>query len=400
MTDSWPLISTMKPFLQEVWKKSGFEKPTTVQLNATPIVLEGKDIIAESPTGTGKTLAYLLPLLQRIDSEKKALQVVILAPSRELGMQIFEEIQKWSEGSDITGASLIGGANVKRQLEKLKKHPQIIVGTPGRLLELIKLKKVKMHEVKTIVLDEGDQLLVPEHMDTIQNVIKTTLNDRQLLYFSATSSPSSEQKTNELMSEPERVIVKKTDMATSNVEHLYFVCDQREKIDVLEKLVKMAPLKALAFANNIGDISVLASKLEYKGISLGVLHGESKKSEREAAIKNFRAGKYPLLIATDVAARGLDIEGLTHVIHFDFPENATQYLHRSGRTGRVGAAGTVISIIAEREESDLKKIGRELGIAIHKKVLYMGHIMDEEEKESVSSKPKKSPHQNKKAKKR
>jgi superfamily II DNA/RNA helicase len=183
-------LMDVKPFIQSNWEKANFQEPTAIQKKSIPLILEGKDVFAESPTGTGKTLAYVLPLLNNIDEKKKNAQVVILAPSRELVMQIFEEIKKWSEGSGLTSASFIGGANIKRQLEKLKKSPQVIVGTPGRIHELIKLKKLKMHEVKAFVLDEGDQLLIPEHKNTIKEIIKTTLNDRQVVLFSATLNES------------------------------------------------------------------------------------------------------------------------------------------------------------------------------------------------------------------
>ena len=205
------LINQLKPSIQQVWEKAGFDRPTSIQSYAIPFILENKDVIAQSPTGTGKTLAYLLPVLNRLDADKKAVQAVILASSQELVMQIFTEIQKWSEGSGITAASFIGGANVKRQLEKLKKHPQIAVGTPGRMQELIKQKKLKMHEVKTVVLDEGDQLLVPENTETVKQIIKSTLADRQVVLFSATLPEHIVKLVKDFTSEAEIITVKKDD---------------------------------------------------------------------------------------------------------------------------------------------------------------------------------------------
>ena len=377
MTEKWDLLNQVKPFLQEAWTKAGFESPTAVQVKAAPLVLEGKDIIVESPTGTGKTLAYLLPLLNKIDPENGGVQALILASSHELVMQIHQEVQKWSEGSGIRGASFIGGANVTRQLEKLKKRPQVVVGTPGRIQELIKQKKLKMHEVKTIVLDEGDQLLVPEHTNTIEGIIKTTLADRQIVLFSATMPEHTERVASTFMKDPLLIRVTKNDMPKSKVEHIYFVCTPREKIEILEKIGRLNDLKALTFVKDIGNLAVVAEKLQFKRIPLGVLHSDSKKEERANAIKSFRAGKFPLLVATDVAARGLDIEGLTHVVHFDFPEDITQYTHRSGRTGRAGASGTVISIVTDREERTLKQYARKLGFNVSEKVFYKGQIADE-----------------------
>src|SRR3954467_1926348 len=180
------MLNTLKPFLQEAWVKSGLQNPTLIQEAAIPLILEGKNLIAESPTGTGKTLAYLLPLLDKMDPSLQSLQAVVLASSQELVMQVYQEFQKWSEGSGIRGTSIIGGANMKRQLEKIKKRPHVVFATPGRLLELIKQKKIKMHEVKMVVLDEGDQLLIHEHLNTVQQIVKSTMGDRQILLFSAT----------------------------------------------------------------------------------------------------------------------------------------------------------------------------------------------------------------------
>ncbi|SFC86989.1 Superfamily II DNA and RNA helicase [Bacillus sp. OV322] len=378
MTDTQPLTLDMKPFIIKAWEKSEFRQATPIQTKAIPLIAEGKDLIAESPTGTGKTLAYLLPLLNKMNAEKKAPQAVILASSRELVMQIAEEVRIWSEGSEITGAAFIGGANPKRQLEKLKKHPQVIVGTPGRIYELIAQKKIKMHEVKTIVLDEGDQLIVSEHIATIRNIVKSTMKDRQVLIFSATLTGQAEQLAGELLNEPEIVRIDKSERMESKVDHMYLVGDRRDKFKMIEKITRLENLKGLAFLNDIAELTVLKEKLDYKGIKLEVLHGESSKMEREKALRNLRSGKSPLLLATDVAARGLDIKGLNTVIHADLAKDADQYTHRSGRTGRAGADGTVISLVTEREERELKKIARELELTLSKKTFYGGKLVDEQ----------------------
>ena len=370
------LISQLNPSIQQVWEKAGFDRPTSIQSYAIPFILENKDVIAQSPTGTGKTLAYLLPVLNKIDADKKAVQAVILASSQELVMQIFTEIQKWSEGMGISGATFIGGANVKRQLEKLKKHPQIAVGTPGRMLELIKQKKLKMHEVKTIVLDEGDQLLVPEHTETVKQIIKSTLGDRQVVLFSATLPGPIVKLAKEFMNEAEVVTVEKDDtIDAEKVDHIYFYTEPRERIKLIEKISRLKALKALVFVKDIGNLSVLAEKLQFKQIKASVLHSDLNKIERQKALKDFREGKTSLLIATDVAARGLDIQGITHVVHYDFPKDRNQYVHRSGRTGRFGASGTVISLVTEREERELKKFARELGVPVEVKRFHGENIV-------------------------
>lgn len=370
-------FSTMKPFLKAAWEKAGFQEPTAIQLKASPLMLEGKDLMAEAPTGSGKTLAYLLPLFEKINEDNKNVQAVILASSHELVMQIHQEIQKWTEGSSIHSVSLIGGANVKRQLDKLKKRPQIVVGTPGRINELITKKKLKVHEVKTIVCDEGDQLLVPEHIPTVKSIVKSTLSDRQIVLFSATLPEKAEITAKEMMNQPEVIKVSESEIDKPEVSHIYFVCDAREKFEVLRKIERIEGLKALGFVRDIGNLSVLAEKLEYKGVSLGVLHSDAKRDERKNAIKGFRNDKYRLLLVTDVAARGLDIPDLTHVVNLDVPKDVTQYIHRSGRTGRLGSStGTVISIVTPGEEKALQKYGRELNVEMVKKEFYKDKIQD------------------------
>ncbi|MFS0862677.1 DEAD/DEAH box helicase [Fredinandcohnia sp. 179-A 10B2 NHS] len=372
---NWSQLETLKPFLQNVWKESGFEAPTSIQEKSIPAILEGKDVICESPTGTGKTLAYLLPVLNKLDESKNGIQVVILAPSRELVMQISEEVRKWTKGTAIKSASFIGGANVKKQIEKLKERPQIVIGTTGRIVELIKLKKMKMHEVSTVIVDEADQLVSNEHIGNVQSILKSTLRDRQVLFFSATIADQTEKVAQSLMNNAEVIRVKDT-VSLENISHFYIVSEQRDKVDVLRRIMHTEPDKAIAFIKSIEKVDEIEAKLAYNHIDVAVLAGESKKMERQQSLKKFREGKVPLLITTDVAARGLDIQDVAYVIHFDFPKTTSQYVHRSGRTGRMGKKGIVISIVNAREESFLKKMGHDLGIQFAKKELYGGKIVD------------------------
>ncbi len=366
-----------KAFINEAWEKSGFTEQTAIQTKVSSSILNGKDVIAKSPTGSGKTLAYLLPLLQNMESDKKHVQAVILASSHELVMQIHQEVQKWTQGSGISSATLIGGANMKRQIEKLKKKPNVVIGTPGRVHELINQKKLKMHEVQSLVLDEGDQLLVPEHYQTIQSIVKSTLQDRQLLLFSATLSEHTEQEAKTFMQDPYVVKVSEEEINKPDVEHIYFVCEAREKIDLVRKIVKHENGKALAFLKEISHLQAMAQKLEYQGISVGVLNSNSHKQERQRTLKDFREGKLPLVLSTDVAARGLDIRDLTHIIHVDLPEDVNQYIHRSGRTGRLGSSsGTIISIVTPQEERLLKKYSQQLDLSLSKKVFYKGEMKE------------------------
>ncbi|WP_062105736.1 DEAD/DEAH box helicase [Bacillus niameyensis] len=370
-------LTNLKLDLQKKWQERGFETATAIQKSAIPLILEGKDVIAESPTGTGKTIAYLLPIINKINVESKGLQAVILAPSRELVMQIFQEIQNWIAGTNIKSASLVGGANIKRQLDKLKERPQIIVGTPGRVLELIKLKKLKMHEVQSIVLDEGDQLLVAEHLDTVRTIVKSALNDRQLLLFSATPLKEHDQIKAMIGREAETIKISRQDTSLANkVQHYYLVCETRERSKLLQKIAAMKSVRALVFARSVGNMNVLLEKLRYEGIAVEALHSDLTKQQREKALTSLRNGDINILLATDIAARGLDIEGLTHVIHYDFPEDLEQYIHRSGRTGRMGATGTVISFVTPREERELKKFSKKLQLEIQQRRIYKGQLVE------------------------
>lgn len=393
----WSQLEEMKPFIKKNWQESGFEAPTAIQEKAIPAIVEGKDVICESPTGTGKTLSYLLPAIQKLDETKNGIQIVVLAPSRELVMQISDEVKKWTQGTNIVSASFIGGANIKKQVEKLKERPQIVIGTTGRIMELIKMKKMKMHEVTTVIVDEADQLVSNEHLSNIQSIIKSTLRDRQILFFSATISEQTEKVAKSLMNNAEIIRVQQT-INQENTTHIYFLCEQRDKIDVLRKIMYTEPDKAIAFIKSLDKVEEIEAKLTYNHIDVAVLAGEAKKQERQQSLKNFRAGKIPLLLTTDVAARGLDIQDVTYVIHFDFPKTTSQYVHRSGRTGRMGKKGVVISIVNAREESFLKKMGHELGITFSKKDFYKGEIVDAQEKKNQPSKTRK-PKMNNKTKK-
>ncbi|MES9728228.1 DEAD/DEAH box helicase [Bacillus safensis] len=373
MTENWAFLKEAKPFIQENFQAAGFEKPTAIQEKTAEWITEKRDVIAESPTGTGKTLAYVLPLLNKIDVNIKHPQVLILAPSRELVMQIFDVVQEFKQGSDIKAVSLIGGANIKKQQEKLKKHPNIVVATPGRVQELIKIKKLKMHEVKTIVLDEADQLLVPEHMKTIQGIIKSTLKERQILCFSATLKEETIQLIKEMTSEPEVLKIARSEEEAQKVGHYYLLCDQRDKVKLLQKLSRLEDMQALVFVRDITNLSIYAEKLAYHHVDLGVLHSEAKKAERAVILKSFEQREFPLLLATDIAARGIDIDDLPYVIHADMP-NEEGYIHRSGRTGRAGKEGAVISLVTPQEQSMLKKMAKKLNLSLEEIVYKQGRI--------------------------
>lgn len=367
-------------------QERGMEQPTPIQAEAIPAILQGKDTIVQSQTGTGKTLAYLLPALQRIDPEQKQLQVLIMVPTRELGMQIMQETEKLTVGSSIRAQALIGGAAIARQVEKLRLHPHIAVGTPGRISELVKLRKLSLHHIQLVVVDEVDQVFELGSMNDVETVLKGMLRTRQVVFVSATIPESIAAVSRKWMNEPTVIRINPSQLTSETLEHLYFVCEEREKVDTLRKLVRLInPPSAIVFINITDDIAEVVGKLQYVGLSVEALYGEAGKQERAKVMNDFREGKFQLLLATDIAARGLDIEGVTHVFHLDPATNAEYYLHRVGRTGRMGRKGTAISIITKKELFILEKFEKALGITIQPKAMYQGRVLDPAEDRSADA---------------
>lgn len=365
--------------LIEGLKKQGIESPTEIQVKAIPLGLENKDIIGESETGTGKTLAYLLPIFQKIDITSKDIQAIILVPTHELAMQIHKQIELLSENSacGVKSTSIIGNVNIQRQLEALKAKPNIVVGSAGRILELITMKKLKSHGVKTIVIDEGDRMIDENNIEGVKSIIKTTLRDRQLMLFSATVSLKTVEIAKTLMKDPEVIKVEQKSQVNPNIEHMYFVVEKRDKLLLLRKLISAtSPEKAIIFINKSDEVEITASKLSYHGLKVEGIHGTSEKVNRKKAIEDFNTGKIQLLVASDLAARGLHIEGVSHIFNLDIPENSKDYLHRVGRTGRAGEFGLALSIAEERELELIKNYEKDFNIEILPKDIYMGRIID------------------------
>lgn len=382
-------INELDSIWQEKWKKAGFEQAMPIQEQMIPEMLAGNDIVAESPTGSGKTLAYVLPILQRINPEKKSIQAMIVAPSQELSMQIVNVLREWTEGTDVTVTQLIGGANMQRQLEKLKKKPAIVVGTPGRLSELVKSKKLKMHEIRILVLDEGDQLMAREHRNVMKDLIEKTQHDRQLVLVSATITEEVELVADRLMNHPTRLRVTAEDLPIQGkVTHSFIKVDEREKTDLLRRISHIEGMKGLAFVNNLDQLLMKENKLKFRDAKIVTLHSEMNKDQRKKALDSFRKGEVSILIATEVAARGLDIDAVTHVIHVDVPQSVEQYLHRSGRTGRAGADGEVLTLLAYADERHYKKFTKELPSKPVQKILHGGKLAEGNSK-TISEKGKK-----------
>lgn len=384
--------------LIEALKKEEITTPTAIQEKTIPLVLANRDVVGQSETGSGKTLAYLVPLFQKIDPLKRETQALILTPTHELALQVHRQFESLSlhlgerntgggaiEGSPaagrITSAPLIGNVNITRQIERLKERPQLLVGSAGRVLELIQKRKISSQTIRTIVLDEADRLLDEKNESTVQAVIKTTLKDRQLLLFSATLPPTTLEKASKLLKDP--VIIRATEKASVAplITHQYFTCEQRDKLEVLRKLVRsINPARGLIFINKSEEIDLTVERLTFHGLNAQGIHGSSIKTDRKKAMEEFRTGKTQLLVASDLAARGLDIKGVTHIFNLDMPEDPQLYLHRVGRTGRAGHTGIALSIVTKRELPLVRKVENAFNISLDPKEIYKGKIMDSRKK--------------------
>ncbi|MEG2288530.1 MAG: DEAD/DEAH box helicase [Clostridium sp.] len=353
--------------------------PTRIQEMSIEKITQNLDIMMQSETGSGKTLAYLLPLIEKINYDKRENQFIVLVPTHELALQVNDVLSNLAEKSSLNIKSIVimGDVNIKRQVEKLKDKPQFVIGSPGRILELIKLKKISAHAVKTIVIDECDKLLDRNNYEVVKDVIKTTLKDRQLLMTSATLTEETITIGKEIMKSPEIVKCNEDITINPNITHLYIVCDKRDKILTIRKLMaSIEPRKAIAFINKTDEIQILTSKLQFHGLNVDGIHGSFMKNERQKAMNDFKSEKINLLVSSDLSARGLDIPGVTHIFNIDLPEDINTYLHRSGRTARGENKGTVISIVSPDEIIQIKNFSNKFNFTITEKTLSYGRLDD------------------------
>ncbi len=375
-------------------KKQNITTPTGIQEGIIPSFLEGKDIIGRSETGSGKTLAYLLPIFQIIDTELRSTQAIILTPTHELAAQVQKQAEVLAEqsGLAVKSALIIGGASMTRQLEKLKEKPQIVVGSAGRILDLIQKRKIAAHTVKTIVIDEADRMLDDMNLEHSRAVIKTTLRERQLVLLSASVSEETRTRAKELMKEEVLDITAEApSLLPPSISHFYIMAEQREKFLVLRKILAgEKPEKAIVFLNNPENIEVTVDKLNYHGLKASGIYGGVYKTERRNALEDFREGRVHILVSSDISARGLDIPGVTHIINLDIPEEPVYYLHRAGRTGRKGESGVAISIVTPYEQRWIHKYERTWNLSFVQMEMSFGKLVKSgSTKKEYEEKPKK-----------
>jgi len=366
----------------EALATEGIRQPTQIQQHAIPVVMEGRDAYISSETGTGKTLAYLLPLLERLDTAAKTLQFMVLVPTHELALQIQQQMRPLVQaaGRDLRSQVLVGGVSLRRQQEQLKTKPHLIAGTPERVLELIKMRKLKVHAVNCVVIDEADRMLADPVLGTVQAILHATPGRRQLLFVSATQQAQSRQHAGALAQD---LVMVDTggDRMSSSIEHLYAVTEERKKPELLRRLIHaIKPERALVFVHRNDRAEELAGKLAFHKIRAVWIHGAAGKMARQTALNAFRSGQAQVLISSDLSARGMDLPGVTHVFNLDPPTQSQDYLHRAGRTGRAGAQGCSVLLFDPREKRLVSRYARQLGIELQPIRLERGAVVREESK--------------------
>ena len=354
---------------------------TEIQRQTYKHIMDNRDIIACSSTGTGKTLAYLIPIINRLKSNTHNIQAVVLVPTAELAIQVNNTLKDIFAHMDNTFSSvaLIGDVNISRQIDSIKSNkPAIIIGTPNRIHQLISNKKIKVHEVKTLVLDEADKLFDKTFIQDVEAIRKSLMKFTQVLLFSA--SVDKKTRTNTLCFKPIFIDINSnsgnTSQIPSTIKHISVISDRRERIETLRKIIKaVKPEKAIIFVNSKYDLEESLQKLEYHHYNVASIAGNKDNSAKKAAIENFRSGKIQLLIATDIAARGLQIDNIDTVINVNLPEDNKEYIHRCGRCGRNDNTGTCISIITDNELNKIKSYQKAFHINIVNKRLYQGKLV-------------------------
>lgn len=348
----------------------GFETPMPVQAQVIPELLNGdRDVVALAQTGTGKTAAFGLPMIQRIDVGFNEPQALVLAPTRELCLQIAGDLADFSKYSDgITVLPVYGGSSIESQIKALRRGVQIIVATPGRLIDLINRGVVNLQSVHTVVLDEADEMLNMGFVDSINDILSHVPDDRKMLLFSATMPKEVERIARQYMHDPVEYVVGAKNEGAANVRHIYYMVNARDKYLALKRVADDNPnIYAIIFCRTRRDTQEIADKLIQDGYNADALHGDLSQQQRDIVMKKFRDRVLSILVATDVAARGLDVNDLTHVINYGLPDDTAVYTHRSGRTGRAGKSGVSVAIIHSREKGKLREIERIIGKKFERK---------------------------------
>lgn len=338
-------------------EKAGFVEASPIQEQTIPLALEGKDVIGQAQTGTGKTAAFGLPTLEKIDVDNTVIQALVIAPTRELAVQSQEELFRFGRSKGVKVRSVYGGSSIEKQIKALKSGAHIVVGTPGRLLDLIKRKALKLNHIETLILDEADEMLNMGFLEDIEAIISRVPEERQTLLFSATMPDAIKRIGVQFMKEPEHVKIAAKELTTELVDQYYIRVKEGEKFDTMTRLMDVEqPELAIVFGRTKRRVDELTRGLKIRGFRAEGIHGDLDQNKRLRVLRDFKNGNLDVLVATDVAARGLDISGVTHVYNYDIPQDPESYVHRIGRTGRAGKSGQSITFVAPNEMGYLQII--------------------------------------------
>lgn len=354
----------------DILKHSGITEPTPIQMESIPAIADGKDVIAEAQTGTGKTLAFMLPIFEKIDPEMESVQCLIITPTRELAIQITDEANKLTKSKNINILAAYGGKDIASQIRKLKNSIHMVIATPGRLLDHISRDTVDLSKLRTLVIDEADQMLLMGFKKEVEDIIRETPKERQTLCFSATLDSDVKRLAYKYMRNPVSISVQKESVTLDGIkQHVVETTDRKKQEELFSVLNEDRPFMAIIFCRTKVRVDALEEAMHNKGYNCEKLHSDILQSKRERIMKQFRNGDIQYLIATDVAARGLDISGVSHIYNYDIPENPESYIHRIGRTGRAGQSGYTCLFVAPKDMKILDEIEDAIGFKIEKRSL-------------------------------
>ncbi|MCS0670821.1 DEAD/DEAH box helicase [Cytobacillus firmus] len=370
----------LKPFIIEAVKDFGFFEPTEIQERMIPAVLKGESAIGQSQTGTGKTHSYVLPILQKVDPSRQEVQAIITAPTRELANQIYHEILKVTEhcpeGEEITARCYIGGTDKQRTIEKLKRQPHVVVGTPGRINDLVKEQALFVHTAEILIVDEADLMLDMGFIEDVDQIAARMPEKLQMLVFSATIPEKLKPFLKKYMENPKYVHVEPKQAAAANIEHWLLPSRHRNKVElVYQALTSFNPYLAIVFTNTKKKADEVADGLISKGLKVGRIHGDLNPRERKKMMKQILDLEFQYIVATDLAARGIDIQGISHVINYELPTDLDFYIHRVGRTARAGFSGIAMTVYETSDEDALNRLEK-MGLEFQHKDLQKGEWTD------------------------
>lgn len=377
--------------LKTMLKNRGFTQPTEIQEKAIPLMLDGHDVVGLSQTGTGKTLAFVLPILQNLDENETGVQALVLAPTRELAQQTKKEVQIESAGKKfVKSVAVYGGADINQQIFALKKRPQVVVGTPGRVLDHLRRHTLKLKNLKFFVLDEADEMFNMGFRADILKIMEKLPENHQTFLFSATMNDEVLDLAKNFMKNPKQILVGAKNSTTDTITQTYFLVPKDKKKKAFHALLsEIESGKTLVFCNTKKMVGIVQSYIEKFGFKIAVLHGDMPQSQRNEVMKGFKSGKYQILVTTDVASRGIDAPGILNVVNFDFPENLENYVHRIGRCGRAGNRGFAYSILnSPEQEKKLFEVAKKLKCKINLGFVKLSNLDEDDGPLVLREKPK------------